>query len=182
MKQKKILYRLIITAVCVALCLVLPIALHAIPNAGNIFSPMHIPVLLCGMVCGWQYGLLCGLTGPLLSSLITSMPAFANLPFMMVELAVYGAVSGFLVKLLHKQKSLLRLYVPLLTAMLSGRVVAGILRAIVFAGEGYGLSLWATAYFVTTFPGILLHLILVPILYLALKRAGLLPPDDLSGN
>lgn len=54
-----------VTAVCMALCVVLPIALHAIPNAGTLISPMHLPVLLCGMICGWHYGLACGLMGPL---------------------------------------------------------------------------------------------------------------------
>ena len=43
-----------VTAVCMALCVVLPMVLHAIPNAGTLISPMHLPVLLCCMVCGWQ--------------------------------------------------------------------------------------------------------------------------------
>ena len=46
----------IITAICIALCVVLPQAFHAIPNAGSIYLPMHIPVLLCGLVCGWPSG------------------------------------------------------------------------------------------------------------------------------
>lgn len=54
----------VITAVCIALCVVLPMTFHTIPNAGKIFCPMHIPVLLCGLICGWPYGLLCGIAGP----------------------------------------------------------------------------------------------------------------------
>lgn len=54
----------VITALCVALCIVLPMAFHMVKNAGTIFLPMHIPVLLCGLICGWQYGLVCGLIGP----------------------------------------------------------------------------------------------------------------------
>ena len=88
--------RTVLAALFVALCVVLPIAFHTIPNAGSVFLPMHIPVLLCGMVCGWPYGLLCGLMGPALSSLLTSMPPAAVLPAMMVECAVYGMVSGIL--------------------------------------------------------------------------------------
>ena len=84
----------IITAACIALCVVLPTAFHAIPNAGSILSPMHIPVLLCGMICGWPMGLLCGIAGPVMSSLITQMPSFAYLPSMLVELAVYGLITG----------------------------------------------------------------------------------------
>ena len=59
----------IITAACIALCVILPMAFHAIPNGGSIFSPMHIPVLLCGLICGPLFGLLCGIAGPCLSSL-----------------------------------------------------------------------------------------------------------------
>ena len=66
--------RLVFTAACAALCLILPMAFHAIPNAGQVMLPMHIPVLLCGLVCGWPYGALCGLAGPFLSSVITPCP------------------------------------------------------------------------------------------------------------
>ena len=163
------------TAVCIALCVVLPIALHGIPNAGILFSPMHIPALLCGIICGWPYGLLCGLAGPLLSSLITSMPAMANLPFMMLELAAYGVISGIIMKGFKFGKLMLDLYIALLSAMLCGRIVAGLARAFVFAGKGYSLSLWASAYFVSCLPGILIQLILIPVLYITLERAKMIP-------
>ena len=65
----------IITALCTALCVVLPIAFHAIPNAGAVFSPIHIPVLLCGLLLSWPYGLLCGILGPVFSSILTGMPS-----------------------------------------------------------------------------------------------------------
>ena len=78
--------KIVLTALFTALCVVLPMAFHSIPNAGSIFLPMHIPVLLCGLVCGWAYGGLCGLVGPLLSSVMTSMPPAAVLPGMMVEI------------------------------------------------------------------------------------------------
>lgn len=77
--------KLTFTAVCAALCLVLPMAFHSIPNAGTVFLPMHIPVLLCGLICGWPFGLICGIIGPFISSVITSMPPAAMLPSMMVE-------------------------------------------------------------------------------------------------
>ena len=73
MKNNKV-KRLVLAAACVALCVVLPIAFHSIPNAGQVILPMHIPVLLCGLICSWPYGFLCGLLGPLLSSLITGLP------------------------------------------------------------------------------------------------------------
>ena len=86
----------VITALCVALCIVLPMAFHTVKNAGSIFLPMHIPVLLCGLICGWQYGLVCGLLGPALSTLLTQMPPMVILPAMTAELAVYGAVTGLM--------------------------------------------------------------------------------------
>jgi hypothetical protein len=75
------------------MCVVLPLAIHIIPNGGSILLPMHIPVLLCGLVCGWPYGFICGLLGPFLSS-FTGMPPLAVLPGMMVECGVYGMTSG----------------------------------------------------------------------------------------
>ena len=175
MKKISTLNKFMITAVCITLCIVLPTALHSIPNAGTLFSPMHLPVLLCGIVCGWQYGLLCGIIGPLLSSLFTSMPAMAKLPFMMVELAIYGMICGLIMQLLHTGKLAVDLYISLIISMLSGRIVAGILKALTLAGGSYSWSLWATSYFVSCLPGILVQLILIPILYIALERAHLIP-------
>ena len=78
--------KLVFCAICVALCVVLPMAFHAL-GSGTVFLPMHVPVLLCGLVCTWPYGVVCGLLGPLLSSVLTGMPATAVLPSMMAELA-----------------------------------------------------------------------------------------------
>ena len=88
-------------ALCIALCVVLPMAFHAIANAGMIFLPMHIPVLLCGLACGWPYGLICGVLGPLLSGVLTGMPGPAVLPGMMVECGVYGLVCGLMMLRVH---------------------------------------------------------------------------------
>jgi len=93
-KTKKI----ISTAVCIAMCVVLPIALHAIPNVGSLISPMHVPVFICALVCGPFWGVVCGLVGPFLSSVITQMPPIAYLPSMLVELAVYGFACGIIMR------------------------------------------------------------------------------------
>ena len=164
----------IATAMCIALCVVLPMAFHSIPNAGSIFSPMHIPVFVCGLVCGWQYGLICGIAGPLLSSLITGMPPMAMLPAMMIELAVYGLVIGILVRIVKTGKIYVDLYISLIAAMLAGRVIGGAVRALIFARGEYSLKAWATGYFVTSFPGIIVHLIFVPAVVFALYSAGLM--------
>ncbi len=168
----------IITAVCMALCVVLPMAFHAVQNAGSIFLPMHIPVLLCGLICGWQYGLICGIIGPLLSSLLTGMPPAAYLPVMMIELAVYGLVSGFLSQRIHTGKSLLDTYISLIGAMLAGRLVAGLARALIFARGSYSFQTWAVGYFVTGLPGIIIQIVLVPAILVALEKARLIPARD----
>ena len=95
-------------ALCIALCVVLPMAFHAIANAGPIFLPMHIPVLLCGLACGWPYGLVCGLLGPVLSGVLTGMPSPAVLPGMMVECGVYGLVSGLMMQTRSHEEAVCR--------------------------------------------------------------------------
>ena len=166
--------RLALTAVCAALCVVLPPVFHIIPDAGTVFSPLHIPVLLCGLTCGWLFGGMCGLAGPLLSSLITGMPPAAMLPAMMIECCVYGAVAGVLMGRIRTGKLYGDLYCSLIPAMLAGRVASGIAKALLFAPETTFTG-WATVSFVTGLPGIALHLALIPVIVLALQRAKLLP-------
>ncbi|AOZ95299.1 ECF transporter S component [Butyrivibrio hungatei] len=173
MKQQNLVKNMVTTAMCIALCVVLPMAFHMIPNAGSVISPMHIPVLICGLVCGWQYGLVCGLVGPLLSSMLTGMPPMAILPAMMVELAVYGICTGIMIKLVNTGKIYADLYISLVVAMLAGRVIGGLSRALIFARGEYSIKVWATSYFVTSLPGIIIQLIFIPTIVFALYKAGL---------
>lgn len=175
MKKMSPVKKSIITAVCIALCVVLPQAFHAIPNAGSIYCPMHIPVLLCGLICGWQYGLLCGIAGPLVSALITGMPPAAVLPGMLVECAAYGALTGLMMQLVHTKKVYPDLYICLLVAMLGGRIISGIAKALIFSAGSYSMTAWVTGSFVTSLPGIIVHLVLIPSIVYALMKAKLIP-------
>lgn len=175
MKKMSTVKKSIITAVCIALCVVLPQAFHAIPEAGTIYCPMHIPVLLCGLITGWPYGLLCGLAGPLLSSLITGMPPAAILPAMMVECAAYGALTGLMMQLVHTKKVYADLYISLVAAMLGGRIIAGLAKAFIFSAGQYTMAAWVAGSFVKSLPGIVIHLALVPSIVYALMRAKLIP-------
>lgn len=166
--------RLVLTAVCIALCVVLPMAFHAFPNGGNIFLPMHIPVLLCGLICSWPYGLVCGLLGPLLSSILTQMPPMAYLPSMMVECAVYGCVAGAMMKMLRTGKIYADLYISMGIAMVLGRFVAGVVKAVILA-PGTPVFAWVTTSLVQGIPGIVIQLALIPTIVYALMRARLLP-------
>ena len=166
--------KLVFTAVCVALCLVLPMAFHAIPNAGQVMLPMHIPVLLCGLICGWPFGAVCGLIGPFLSSVITAMPPAAMLPSMMVECAVYGFASGLLMKYIRTGKTGADLYISLIAAMALGRIAAGFAKAWIFT-PGVSPFAWVTTSLVTGIPGIVLQLAVLPLVVAALTRARLIP-------
>lgn len=165
-----------ISAFCVALCYVLPLAFHAI-GLGGVFSPMHLPVLLCGLLCGWNYGAVCGILGPVVSCVLSGMPAPAQLVHMIPELCVYGLAAGLGMKLVHTGKTTADLYASLIPAMLLGRVVGGLVRALFYlsTAQSYSIVLWANAYFVETLPGAVLQLIVLPVLVLALIRARLVP-------
>ena len=166
--------KLVFTAVCAALCLVLPMAFHTVPNAGTIFLPMHIPVLLCGLICGWPYGGVCGLAGPLISSLVTGMPPVAMLPSMMVECCAYGFVTGMLMRHLHTKHAVADLYISLVSAMVVGRAVAGFAKAWIFT-PGISPFAWVTTSLVAGIPGIAIQLVLMPLVVVGLTRAKLIP-------
>ncbi|MBQ4578144.1 MAG: ECF transporter S component [Clostridia bacterium] len=172
----------VLTAVCMTLCVVLPQAFHMIPNAGTVFLPMHIPVLLCGLICGWSYGLLCGLTGPVLSFLLTGMPSAAILPAMMVECGLYGAITGLMMQHIKTKRLYADLYISLITAMVLSRVVSGAVKALILTPGKITLAVWVTGSFVTCLPGIIIHLVLIPTLVCALMRARLIPERYPKGS
>lgn len=168
------LTKIIICAVCIAMCVVLPLALHAIPGVGSLISPMHIPVLLCGLVCGPVLGGFCGLAGCFLSSIITQMPPMAYFPVMAVELFFYGLAAGILMRLIKADGYYLKLYLSLAGAMVIGRIMAGIAQALIFSQGSYTFGLFISSYVVGTLPGMAVHLILIPAVISALKKAKLI--------
>ncbi|MGM9594598.1 MAG: ECF transporter S component [Oscillospiraceae bacterium] len=165
----------IITAVCIALCYVIPLMFHGIQNAGSIFCPMHIPVFICGLICGWQYGLLCGIAGPALSSALSSMPPVAILPSMMVELAAYGTAAGLMMKLVRTKSTYADLYISLIVAIVCGRVLAGLAKALIFARGSYSMSAWIAGSVVTSWPGTVIQLVFIPTIVFALMKSHLIP-------
>lgn len=166
---KKTIY----AALCVALGVVLPMAFHFI-GLGQVFLPMHIPVLLCGLICGWPYGLACGAIAPALSSLITGMPPVAYLPSMTVELAVYGLVSGLLMRFVRTRSFIADIYISLAGAMLAGRIVSGLVNAFIFSAGSSSIDAWLTASFITAWPGIVIQIVIIPVLAAALEKGKLI--------
>jgi hypothetical protein len=178
MQKMSTVKRACICAICIALCYVLPIAFHSL-GVGTLLSPLHIPVLLCGLVCGGFYGGFCGIAGPVLSSVLSGMPPAMGLVTMIPELVVYGVASGLLMKYVRTGKVHFDVYISLGGAMLLGRIAGGIAKALFIAylanGQTFGIAMWVSSYFVGTLPGIVAHLVLIPILVMTLMRAGVIP-------
>jgi hypothetical protein len=158
-------------------------AFHSL-GLGSVFSPMHIPVLLCGLICGGFYGGFCGIAGPVLSSLISGMPTATALAFMVPELLTYGIAAGLFLRLIRTGKPHLDLYIALVGAMVLGRIMGGIARAIfvhfMASGQTFTITMWATSYFATALPGIIAHLIIIPVLVTTLVKARVIPDRQLK--
>ncbi len=175
------LYKLTITALLLAAGMYLPFLLGQVEVLGQTISPLHIPVLLCGLTCGWGWGMVLGMVLPILRSLIFIMPPMATAIPMAFELGVYGLVSGIMyplfVYMLKKENHLPAVLYAMLTAMLSGRIIGGIAKACMmgFQGNAYTFQTFVTAYFVSTAVGALIHLIVVPAITMALEKARLSP-------
>mgnify|MGYP004651493243 FL=1 len=169
--------RACICALCTALCYVLPLAFHAL-GMGSTLLPMHLPVLLCGLICGAGYGAFCGIAGPVVSCVLSGMPTALQLASMAPELCAYGLLCGLLYRHIRTGKIYPDLYCALLPAMLLGRVLGGLCKMLVYlatAGDGFTMTVWLTTYFVQTLPGTILQLLVIPTIVFALTRAGLIP-------
>ena len=159
--------KIVLAGLFTALGLILPVAFHTFSISGSIFLPMHIPVLLTGLVCGWNYGLIAGIIVPILSSIMTGMPPIYPVAIAMAfELATYGTVIGLVSKKTNA-------FISLVVAMLSGRAVLGIANVVLLGmtGKNYALSMFISGAFVTALPGIIIQLILVPSIYGLLQKS-----------
>lgn len=164
---------LVYAAVCLALALLLPFLTGQIPQIGSALSPMHIPVLLCGFLCGGPLAALVGFVAPLLRYALFGMPPiFPTGIAMAFELAAYGLLSGLLYKKLPKNTG--NIYVSLVGAMLLGRVVWGVVRALLsgVSGQPFSFAIFWAGAFVNAVPGMICHIILIPLIVIALKKAG----------
>lgn len=170
--------RLTLSAMFLAVGLVLPFFTGQLHALGNMLLPMHLPVLLCGLICGWQYGGTVGFVLPLLRNALFGMPRMPLAIPMAFELAAYGLIAGFLYGR-SKWKCIRALYRSLLIAMVGGRIVWAAGR-VILAGVSnvpFGWQVFLTAGFVEAIPGILLQLTLIPVIMVALDRTGLAPFD-----
>ena len=170
MKTKNI----VTSGICLALCQALPFVTGQIPEIGNMLCPMHLPVLLCGLVCGRGYGALVGFVAPLLRFVLFGRPMlFPTGVSMCFELAAYGLIIGLLYRRLHTR--VWHIYTSLIGAMIGGRFVWGLVRICLATGFGveFGWQIFVTEGFVTAVPGMISQIIVIPILVVALSRAGI---------
>ncbi len=175
MKKQKQLINLALAAMFLALAYVMPFLTGQIPQVGAMLCPMHIPVILCGFVCGGPWGLAVGFVAPLLRSLTLNMPVmFPNALAMAFELATYGLVSGILYRVLPKKKGYI--YVSLIISMIVGRLVWG---AVQFCCMGLDASKFSFAAFwagavANALPGIVLQIVVIPVVVLLLEKTGII--------
>lgn len=163
---------MVLAAFFLALGIVMPFLTGQIPGIGNMLLPMHIPVLICGYVCGWQWGLAVGFVVPLLRSVLFGMPPMMpTAAAMAFELAAYGAVTGILYKALPDRA--VSVYAGLVGAMIAGRVVWGLVSIPLYGmvGKAFSWQIFLGGALLNAVPGIILQLVLIPVVILSLKRA-----------
>lgn len=167
----------VVAAMMLAIGLFLPFLTGQIQQIGNMLLPMHLPVFLCGLICGWRWGLGVGFILPLLRFALFGMPPIYPMGVAMAfELATYGAVAGALYA--HSKWQCVRaLYRCLIAAMIAGRVVWGVAEVVLLGlgPEGFTWQMFIAGAFLNCIPGIILQLIAVPAIMAALNRTGLVP-------
>ena len=171
-KKSKSMRDLTASGVCLALCLLLPFLTGQIPQFGAALAPMHIPVLLCGFICGPYYAVVIGAVAPLLRFMLFGMPPLMPTgAAMCFELAVYGLVSGLLYKALPKKTVFI--YVSLVIAMLLGRIGWGVARVLLtgVANVPFSWQLFISGAFINAIPGIIVHIAIIPLIVMALRKA-----------
>ena len=175
-KKKNNVKNMLLAAMFMAIGLVLPFLTGQIPAIAKALSPMHLPILLCGFICGPLYGAVVGFVTPLLRSVLFGMPALCpSAVAMAFELVTYGLVTGILYARFQK-RDIKAVYISLLAAMVLGRIVWGIASLFLYGvkGETFTVAAFFSGALLGVIPGIIVQLILIPAILLALTRAGLL--------
>ena len=175
MPEKNFIKKLTYAALCLALCMVLPFLTGQIPEIGSILSPMHIPVLLAGFLCGPWWALLAGAIAPILRFALFGMPPlFPTGAAMCFELAAYGLISGLLYAKLPKKNS--SIYIALICAMILGRIIWGAAMLVIsgVTGSAFTWAAFAAGAFLNAIPGIIVHILLIPVIVMALRKAKII--------
>lgn len=187
MNQKNVpVYSLVLSAMLLALGLVLPLLTGQLQTIGQLISPLHIPVLICGLCCGWKWGLGVGIILPILRAFTFGMPPFPNTALPMAfELGAYGLLTGLLyplfLRLFQKKSHLPAMLTALVLAMIGGRLVGGAAKALLLSfgligtRDPYTFAAFFASYFTGTAVGAVIHIVLIPAVVTALEKAKLSP-------
>ena len=182
MKRKSTTKRVTAGALMLAFGIALPQLFHltGIPQAGEIFLPMHIPVILTGFVIGGDYGFIIGVLTPLISHFVTGMPGTPRLPFMIGELAIYGLVSGLLYHNAGLRNKKFGGLITLIASMLAGRLfyAAMLFVAANLLNIKCGGAIAAVTATVKGIYGIGLQLLVIPPIIYAAQKGGLISERD----
>ena len=179
MKANKPLLKMVLAAAFLALTYVIPFLTGQIPEIGSMLCPLHIPVLLCGFICGWPWGLAVGFIAPLFRSFTLGMPPlFPTAVCMAFELAAYGVVTGLMHKFLPRKKPYI--YASLLTAMVIGRIVWGAAMFVCMGikGGSFTFSAFLAGAVTNAIPGIIIQIVLIPVLVMVLDNPKVLDLGD----
>ncbi len=183
MRKRSTLYPMLITAILLAVGLLLPFLTGQMQAFGKLLSPLHIPVFICGLTCGWVWGGVLGAILPLTRMALFGMPALPMALPMTFELCVYGLLTGLLYPMIvrrGKASHFPAMFGTLVFSMVCGRIVGGAAKAMLLAaGAIHGASMtfeaFIAAYFADTLVGAAVHLVAVPAVVLALEKAKLSP-------
>ena len=184
------------TVTCAMLCavaVILASTFHAFMEMGvaNLFAPMHFPILLVGILCGPVYGLIAGIVTPLISALTNASFTYTRAVPMMVELAMYGLMTGLLRKVFLKNPVTNKFFstLVLIIAMVVGRSVHAVVKTFIVGSNGaFFATLWTNFAnnFTSTWAGIVAQLVLIPAILYALLKGGILvkyiPDLELKNN
>jgi thiamine transporter ThiT len=162
---------LVLAGLFLALGLLLPFLTGQIPELGNKLLPMHIPILLCGFLCGPRIGLTLGFVTPLLRSVLFTMPPMFPIAVSMAfELAAYGFIAGLIYNKLGKTK--VSIYISLIASMVFGRIIWGIAAYFLFGLKGttFTWQIFTAGAFFNAIPGIIIQVVIIPIIIMAAER------------
>ncbi len=171
------LKKLTVSAMMLALALLLPFLTGQLPAIGKMLAPMHIPVLLCGLLCGPIFGFAVGLVAAPLRFVLFGAPQMPNVLYMTAELAAYGLLSGIFHHILPKRK--LSLYFSLILSMIGGRVAYAIIFICINLSNAKTLEALTlpiiSATVLTAWPGMILQILVIPTLLIVLEKAKVIP-------
>ena len=179
MSYRNRILKISLAALFLALAYVMPFLTGQIPEIGSMLCPMHIPVLLCGFICGWPWGLAVGIIAPLFRSLTLGMPPpFPTAFCMALELAAYGAIAGLMHNILPKKKPYI--YCSLIIAMIVGRLVLGAAMFVCLSinGGGFTISAFLSGAILNAIPGIIVQIVLIPLLVIVLDNPKIIKLKD----